>query len=76
MNPSNHKRGGDGDRVRVAITGAGLSGLACAGAIADRGFDVRVFDKARAPGGAANRLNTFSALYGVGWRRKCEPEKP
>lgn len=51
MTLSNHKRDGKGDRVRVAIIGAGLSGLACAGALGDRGFDVRVFDKGRSPGG-------------------------
>jgi predicted NAD/FAD-dependent oxidoreductase len=39
-----------GDRS-VAVVGAGLSGLACARELADRGADVRVFDKARGPGG-------------------------
>ncbi len=33
------------------MIGAGLSGLACASALESREFDVRVFDKGRAPGG-------------------------
>jgi len=43
--------GDRGERVRVAVIGAGLSGLACASALESRDFDVRVFDKGRAPGG-------------------------
>ena len=37
--------------ARVAVIGAGLSGLACANALTERGFRVNVFDKGRAPGG-------------------------
>ncbi len=36
---------------RVAVIGGGLAGLACAGALADAGFRVTVFDKGRAVGG-------------------------
>jgi photolyase PhrII len=42
----------------VAVIGAGLSGLACARAVADHGHRVRVFDKARGPGG---RMSTRRA---------------
>lgn len=35
----------------VAVVGAGLSGLTCARELADRALEVRVFDKARGPGG-------------------------
>ena len=36
---------------RVAIVGAGLSGLACAGVVARAGHAVTLFDKSRGPGG-------------------------
>jgi predicted NAD/FAD-dependent oxidoreductase len=36
---------------RVAIVGAGISGLTCARSLADHGFLVTVFDKGRAAGG-------------------------
>ena len=39
------------DRPKVVVVGAGLAGLACARELADGGFEVRVFDKARGPGG-------------------------
>ncbi|MGB5703206.1 MAG: FAD-dependent oxidoreductase, partial [Polyangiales bacterium] len=51
MTASKNNRGDRGERVRVAVIGAGLSGLACASALERRDFDVRVFDKGRAPGG-------------------------
>ena len=42
----------------VAVIGAGLSGLACARSLSDAGNRVRVFDKARGPGGRmATRRN-------------------
>ncbi|UEM21756.1 FAD-dependent oxidoreductase [Skermanella mucosa] len=44
-------RSGRGGISRVAVIGAGLSGLACAERLAGRGLDVTVFDKGRAPGG-------------------------
>ena len=43
---------------RVAIIGAGLSGLVCARSLADDGLRVQVFDKARGPGG---RMSTRRA---------------
>ncbi len=47
------------DRPLVtAVLGAGLSGLACARSLADSGWSVRVFDKAR---GAGGRMSTRRA---------------
>ena len=37
--------------LQVAVIGAGLSGLACARLLSEAGTRVRVFDKARGPGG-------------------------
>ncbi len=53
MNPA--KRG------RVAIVGAGLSGLSCASVLSALGFEVRLFDKGRGPGG---RTSTRRAVIG------------
>lgn len=44
-------RTGSGTNRSAAVLGAGLSGLTCARMLADAGLDVRVFDKARGPGG-------------------------
>lgn len=38
-------------RQKIAVIGAGLAGLSCAGQLANQGHDVRLFDKARGPGG-------------------------
>ena len=38
---------------RVAVVGAGISGLICARTLADHGFPVTVFDKGRSTGGRA-----------------------
>jgi predicted NAD/FAD-dependent oxidoreductase len=43
---------------RIAVIGAGLSGLTCAHALADEGFEVKVIEKARGPGG---RMSTRRA---------------
>lgn len=37
--------------MTIAIIGAGMAGLACADALAERGLAVRLFDKGRGPGG-------------------------
>ncbi|HYB95758.1 MAG TPA: NAD(P)-binding protein [Vicinamibacterales bacterium] len=37
--------------MRIAVVGAGISGLAAARALAGRGHDVRVFEQSRVPGG-------------------------
>ncbi|MDJ0974111.1 MAG: FAD-dependent oxidoreductase [Planctomycetota bacterium] len=47
-----------GTPLRVAVIGAGLSGLTCARTLADHGHTVRVFEKARGPGG---RMSTRRA---------------
>ena len=41
----------DARRRRIAVIGAGISGLACASELVARSFQVRVFDKSRGPGG-------------------------
>lgn len=46
----------------VAVVGAGLSGLACAGALQAAGWAVRVFDKSRGPSGR------MSTRLGDGWQ--------
>lgn len=50
-------------RKKVAVIGAGLAGLACATQLADQGHLVRLFDKARGPGG---RMSTrrFATPHG------------
>ena len=44
--------------TRVAIVGAGVAGLACAGALAAGGLAVTVLDKGRRPGGRASTRQT------------------
>lgn len=41
----------DRSQSDVAIIGAGMAGLACAIALGEQGFSVRIFDKGRGPGG-------------------------
>lgn len=43
--------GGKQEFMRIAIVGAGISGLACADGLVDQGHDVTLFDKGRGPGG-------------------------
>ena len=43
-----------GDRLRVAVIGAGLAGLVAARTLVDHGLEVEVFDKGRGPGGRAS----------------------
>jgi renalase len=59
------KEGGRG--ARVAVVGAGVAGLACARALSERGFSVRVFEQEDHPGGrlATRRLDTLSFDHGV-----------
>ena len=47
---------------RVALVGAGLSGLICARTLKDHGFDVTVFEKSRGPGGRAATRRLDSGL--------------
>ena len=52
---------------RVAVIGAGLSGLLCARTLHDQGVDVRLFDKGRGPGGrlATRRAEGFAFDHGA-----------
>ncbi|WP_311065908.1 FAD-dependent oxidoreductase [Halomonas sp. DWK9] len=51
---------------RVAIIGAGLSGLACAHRLAQHGVHVQLFDKARGPGGRMSSKQRSSATLDLG----------
>ncbi|WP_252105834.1 MULTISPECIES: FAD-dependent oxidoreductase [unclassified Halomonas] len=52
---------------RVAVIGAGMSGLACAQTLAEQGIHVTLFDKARGPGGrmASKRRPTATLDLGA-----------
>ena len=52
---------------RIAIVGAGLSGLACARSLAREGREGRLFDKARGPGGRMSTRRVETALGTVGF---------
>ena len=55
------------DRRKVAaVLGAGLSGLACARSLADGGWSVRVFDKARGVGGRMSTRRADGWLFDHG----------
>jgi len=53
--------------VRVAVIGAGLSGLIAARTLADHVHRVQVFEKARAPGGrmSTRRMNSYAFDHGA-----------
>jgi predicted NAD/FAD-dependent oxidoreductase len=50
------------DEFRVAVVGAGISGLNCAARLMSLGYPVEVFDRGRGPGGRASRRRE------AGWR--------
>ncbi|MFM8820621.1 MAG: NAD(P)/FAD-dependent oxidoreductase, partial [Phenylobacterium sp.] len=52
---------------RIAIVGAGLSGLACARSLSREGREVRLFDKARGPGGRMSTRRVETPLGTVGF---------
>lgn len=49
--------------MKVAIVGAGIAGLACAGALRSSGYEPVLFDKGRRPGGRLSSLQ----LEGMAW---------
>lgn len=55
--------GAAGRRRRVAVIGAGLSGLICARTLRDHGLDVKVFDKGRKPAGRMSTRKTRSGFF-------------
>ena len=69
MNTSKAKttRAARSDQLSVAVVGAGISGLFAARTLADHGLEVRVFDKARGPGGrcSTRREGKFSFDHGA-----------
>ncbi|MBK6801396.1 FAD-dependent oxidoreductase [Novosphingobium sp.] len=50
--------------MKVAIVGAGMAGLACAGALRVQGYEPVLFDKGRRPGG---RLSSLQLEDGMAW---------
>jgi predicted NAD/FAD-dependent oxidoreductase len=51
---------------RVAVVGAGMSGLICARTLNDHGFETAVFDKGRRPGGRLATRVSSGAAYDHG----------
>ena len=58
-----------GDIRRVAVVGAGMAGLACAGALRAAGLDVELFDKGRRAGGrlATRRADGLTFDHGASY---------
>ncbi|MFM8940069.1 MAG: FAD-dependent oxidoreductase, partial [Phenylobacterium sp.] len=52
---------------RIAIIGAGLSGLACARSLHREGRKVQLFDKARGPGGRMSTRRVETPLGTIGF---------
>ncbi|MEM7309649.1 MAG: FAD-dependent oxidoreductase [Planctomycetota bacterium] len=65
---------GDG-RMRVGVIGAGVAGLAAAGALVERGHEVVVFDKGRGPGGriSSRRAEPFVFDHGAQYFTARDP---
>jgi len=64
-----------GRPARVAVVGAGVAGLACARALAERGFAVQVFEREAVPGGrvATRRLAALTFDHGVQYFTAQDP---
>jgi len=60
-------RRGPGRLARVGIVGAGIAGIACARALVEHGFQVRIFEREACPGGriATRRVDTICFDHGV-----------
>ena len=53
-------------KKRVAVIGAGFSGIAVATVLADKGFDVTVFEKNATPGGRARKMEAEGFTFDMG----------
>lgn len=64
------------DSLEVAVVGAGLAGLACAGRLRGLGHAVTIFEKSRGPGGRAStrREGTLGFDHGAQYFTVCDPE--
>ena len=66
--------------ARVAVLGAGLSGLVCAVEVAKAGGEVALFEQSRGPGGrASSRSMRTGAEMGYTWDHGCQyftPKSP
>ncbi|MEO1205871.1 MAG: FAD-dependent oxidoreductase [Pseudomonadota bacterium] len=62
--------------AKVAIIGAGMTGLTCASALAKTGYIVTVFDKGRGPGGrmSTRRIDGGTFDHGAQYMRPTTPE--
>lgn len=63
------------NQASAAVIGAGLAGLACARRLSDAGWQVRVFESQRAPGGriATRRFEAAAFDHGAQYFSICEP---
>ncbi|MEO8712840.1 MAG: FAD-dependent oxidoreductase, partial [Parafilimonas sp.] len=62
---------------KIAITGAGISGLSCAYLLSEKGYDITIISKAFSPDITSNRAAAFWFPYhirndkrGINWCRK------
>ncbi|MEM8548982.1 MAG: NAD(P)-binding protein, partial [Pseudomonadota bacterium] len=64
-----------GQRLRVAVVGAGVAGMAAAGILARANHDVSVFEKSRGPGGrvATRRRETLRFDHGAQYLTAKDP---
>lgn len=64
-----------GRAARVAVVGAGVAGLACARALVESGFGVRVFEREAVPGGrvATRRVASLTFDHGVQYFTAQDP---
>lgn len=53
-------------KLRIAIIGAGMAGLTCARKLAQAGFAVSIFDKARGPGGRLSSRRRDGLTFDLG----------
>ncbi len=52
---------------QIAIIGAGMAGLSCAQVLTREGYDVRLFDKGRGPGGRMSTRRAETSLGELRW---------